>query len=280
MRDCWGYQKCITAAVYRHPALEGRTPAATEAAIAQIVEPWQGEDYSDYRRLVRPLSITGRPRWWIRLALAYHQWRDKRRPSGMFCSEVIHQSSTRWNKTKAFRELRFLVWHATPHLFTPATSLKADCNRSTALIDRNRLPRGTSVEMDTIPWVRRSPTKWARVDRIFDEKMNGAEQDIERSNAATFQLAIESNARLEHRLRDLIETARRWRTPKAAKILNDLLLALESNFRLIKSHFQGKSTEPDDYASLCENTSRTGIQGTRGTTQNDARILLSTSQFR
>lgn len=262
-----GIPDCLSAQVFRHPALANRTPDEIEMAIEQIVAPWEGEDYSDYRRLFPPLEITGRPKWWVRLGLAYYQWRYGRRASGMFCSEVIARvfeqlEEVGFQGASLFGVVRRADVVHPGHIAKSRLNLVED-----AVVNSSQLPHSAVIEIDDFEWDRRSPTKLARMCRDFDEGMEefnqgmkDLEAGLEKTNEKILDIQAQCDARIEHHLREAIQLSRKWKTSKAEKVLNNLLDSLTTNSAQIKKYFEDKSSDSSNYLNLAEAQAELGFK--------------------
>jgi hypothetical protein len=262
-----GIPNCRDAQVFRHPALANRKNDEIEAAIKQIVTPWEGEDYSDYRRLYFPLEIAGRPRWWVKLVLAYYQWRDRRRASGMFCLEVIARVFEQLEQMGFQGASLFSVFRRAD-LVHPGHIVKSRLNLvEGAVINSNCLPQNANIEINNFKWDRRSSTKIARMGRDFDadmerfdQDMKRLEEDLQKVSEQTLDTQAQCDAQIEHYLREAIEISRIWKTPKAEKALNDLLDSLAANAEKIKRHCESRTSNPIDYLDLAEAQAELGFK--------------------
>ena len=264
--DCWGggwligpgilrrvlaLPNCLDAEVLSHPALKKRSSEDIESAIAKVVKPWLGEDYSDYRRLFNPLAVSGRPSWWIKLALAYYQWRDRRRPSGMFCSEVIARIYEALERECAFVGASLFGVARRADLVHPghiAASRLGTVKDAVGYL--SCLPSGMHVEWDTVLLDRRMPTRLARSSREFREYLAETTGSIRKQIASILGKELLWAACREHEIRKLIGDAKTLNAPNTLAKLERLLNEVEEYPAEIENYFNDRSHYFATYISL------------------------------
>ena len=213
---------CTDARVLRHPTLATCDPRTLEVAINTIVAPWAGEDYSDYRRLMYPLDIGGRPKWWMRLSLTYYQWRDRRRSSGMFCSEVIARVFEALERDHGFADASLFITRRHADLVSPGLLAESRLQAvEGAVLFRDRLPPGHRIG-DGLYTDRRTPTSLARSKKRIAEMMAAFKASVARKTAEATRAAEVANARLERFLSDSIRAAEELGTPRTLARLLEL----------------------------------------------------------
>lgn len=223
------------ARVLRHPALSTHDPKEIESALIKTLQPWDGGDYSDFRRLAYPLEVTGKSSWWVRLGLAFYQWKERRRNPGMFCSEVVARAyealatSLRLGTLSLFATTRRADMVAPGHLAT--SNLEAIKN---IVFDVTTLPAGYQLERDIISLNRRHPTHTALRARWMDE----VRAKLNEESAATLELLRQRHARLEYELRKAIDEAHYFHLPKVGDQCQALLLELTDLSRQVEEYFQ------------------------------------------
>jgi hypothetical protein len=219
---------CADALVLRHPSLITRDPGSIRIALERIVTPWAGADYSDYRRLVHPLAVGGRPSWLVTIGLLITQLLDPREATGMFCSEVVARAFEAMVRDSAFADASLFRAPRRAELVAPghlADSLLTPV--SAAVLRADRLPAdhriGEGVNTD-----RRGPTKLARSRRItaalqarFDEAVAASIDEARRVTEA-------AHASVECELNEALATARRWDAANATGRLEKLGEAMKA----------------------------------------------------
>ncbi|MBI4660600.1 MAG: hypothetical protein HY735_17320 [Verrucomicrobia bacterium] len=242
---------CSHAQLFRHPALKGRAPEDIEKAIATIVKPWEGEDYSDFRRLFRPLEISGERSWWVKLALSYHQRMERRRASGMFCSEVVARVFEELERDHGFAGASLFDVHRDADRVHPGHLANSRLRPvDGAVLDSQKLSPGVKVELSYPDLDRRLPARSARTFREAAEFSEWLEKTNARTNAETLESEKLRHSRIEHDIRRCIELTSKLNILKLETAFRALLDELKTiNERTVR-HFRSQSTNIAEFWHL------------------------------
>jgi len=252
---------CSRAAVYAHPALAEFAPEEIESAIRDVVKPWEGEDYSDYRRLFNPLAVSGKPAWWVRLALKYYQWRDRRRPSGMFCSEVVGRVFEGLDRIDKFSGTALFSVPRRADLIHPGHFEASRLQPVASAVGYTRpLGDGIRIEWQPINLDRRFPTQMARQRREFAEILAGIDADHAKTHARLLEDSQLDGARREHEIRDLLATARNLHASRTAQLLEQLLKDVEANGIGLREYFASHDPQLSQFFELSARSLEFGLR--------------------
>lgn len=253
MRDC------VDVRVLSHPALKEKTSEEIEMAIAKIVKPWEGDAYSDYRRLFEPLKVSGRPLSWIKAVLAIYQWGERRGGPGMFCSEVVARVFEALECDHGFANASLFAAKRCASLVHPGHIAHSRLQTVTGAVGFSTgLPDGFKIKWDSLSWNRRNPTIWARqMKQIKDINYSilVASAKLREKSLSDHRL---SAAQLEHEVRKLIETARELKALRAEARLNGLLVAMERLLLKMEKFYEEGRSDVVEYWQMSVSKSEIG----------------------
>lgn len=228
---------CRAVKVLRHPAMDSHAPAAIESAIKAIVEPWVGETYSDFRRLVKPLTVTSRPPWWVRLGLWWEQLKSGNAPSGKFCSEVVALVYQEFPK-HAIGDVALFVSPRAPVLVAPSHLDHSQLKEVPGcVLDAERLGAEHRFQLTFPDCDRRMTTRHARLFRGLDDVRQQLAEKTQKTRAETLEKDRLFRAQLEQWIARSIRSAARFKTPVSGKAMERLLSDLKAHAARMEDHF-------------------------------------------
>lgn len=236
----------VSAQVFRHPALQAQKPTELEKHIRSIISEWEGYSYSDLRRLFKPLTITGAPRWWHRLAIRLGAQLKSRPNAGMFCSEVVAAVFAKLEEQGVAGASLYDI--ARPaELIHPG---QLACSRlmpldtlapetAPSVVNLAHLPRDVTYTHEGLALDPRFPTINAVSRRQFDEQWKQIALHINQRRAEALRKCHLCHQMLEHKIREATQQASSLAAPKTLlrlqqlhKLFIELAPKLEANMQL------------------------------------------------
>ncbi len=231
-----GLENCKRAVVLRHPALAELEAEAVENEIRKIVTQWDGLDYSDYRRLAKPLAISGKQSTWARFCLWLQQKKDPRSSDGLFCSEVVakvfaHLESKFGSETALFGATRNADYTHPGHLANSRLQVV-----SGAIEDPLNLPPSAQIKWNTpLGLGRRWPTENARVLLSTERLYSNIDETLRMNEERLLEELRCGYARVEHKLRATAKSLEVIGADEAAHQARELLSQFERQCQLLNS---------------------------------------------